>query len=854
MATELSLSDIETKLNEIFDSGERLIFWYDVEGSFEDTVEQMELHEAQVYRLEPENSFRTKIKIEHDDPTGKYLLYAPFGKPDAEHNHLEDTLLYSKEFYADRMSLIASEINVPDGMRNRLRSIAPFFGVGTKITSKKQRRETEKRAAEFVERAKEINLQSETEDVIPVIAMCVISEARNTTFDDLVYAVLSNNNLENDEILEKFDRLGLIDDFWRMCLIRYGFGEEEPNLIKLVRNLFATYISKDLPADIPAEWGNYILSEKTNVNVLLDNMMNSILYRDIYDSLSEYAANLLDLNHVLESAPIEGLLYSSAGTDVDKRILSWLVDRLLDENRLAVIEGKDIKDICQIRQKLHYGKQYQWEYKAASAAFDLMAALDYSPGTSLQEIAEAYCKQDYKIDQAYRHFIYAYDKIEDSSIFDALKDRVLNIYQTEYLEKIVYAWNTAYADDTKSRIYQWQKDFYRFSVEPIREKVAVIVSDALRYEVAAELSAVLDDDQNCDIKFSPMLGTLPSYTQVGMAELLPHDDISMIEGYEVLADGCSTAGTVAREKILQTENEKSIAIQYDKLKSMKVNEIRDYTAGKEVIYIYHNTIDARGETLTTENNVFDACQEAIDNIYGLIKTLSKSGNIYRFIVTADHGFIYNRKQITESDKLSNNASADAFKDRRFIIDNQDLSTDGVYAIRLEDALGGEDDRYIMLAKGMSVFKTGGGMNYVHGGSSPQELLIPNLFVKTQKGVVDTEDVKLLLISNLTKVTNLIMPLDFLQEFPVSDTIKAAKYKIFFAADDGEKISNEVIYMADNKSEDPKDRMFRLRFDIKRKTYSNDRKYYLKIINDKTGKPILEKQVIMDLPFTDNFGF
>ena len=392
------------------------------------------------------------------------------------------------------------------------------------------------------------------------------------------------------------------------------------------------------------------------------------------------------------------------------------------------------------------------------------------------------------------------------------------------------------------------------SFEPIREKVAVIVSDALRYEVAAELSAVLDDDQNCDIKFSPMLGTLPSYTQVGMAELLPHDDISMTEGYEVLADGCSTAGTVAREKILQTENAKSIAIQYDKLKSMKVNEIRDYTAGKEVIYIYHNTIDARGETLTTENNVFDACQEAIDNIYGLIKTLSKSGNIYRFIVTADHGFIYNRKQITESDKLSNNASADAFKDRRFIIDNQDLSTDGVYAIRLEDALGGEDDRYIMLAKGMSVFKTGGGMNYVHGGSSPQELLIPNLFVKTQKGVVDTEDVKLLLISNLTKVTNLIMPLDFLQEFPVSDTIKAAKYKIFFAADDGEKISNEVIYTADNKSEDPKDRMFRLRFDIKRKTYSNDRKYYLKIINDKTGKPILEKQVIMDLPFTDNFGF
>jgi len=168
-------------------------------------------------------------------------------------------------------------------------------------------------------------------------------------------------------------------------------------------------------------------------------------------------------------------------------------------------------------------------------------------------------------------------------------------------------------------------------------------------------------------------------------------------------------------------------------------------------------------------------------------------------------------------------------------------------------LGVDDDRYIMLAKGMSVFKTGGGMNYVHGGSSPQELLIPNLFVKTQKGVVDTEDVKLLLISSLNKVTNLIMSLDFLQEFPVSDTIKAAKYKIFFAADDGEKISNEIVYLADNKSDDPKDRMFRLRFDIKRKAYSGDRKYFLRIVNEKTDKPILERQVIMDLPFTDSFG-
>lgn len=222
--------------------------------------------------------------------------------------------------------------------------------------------------------------------------------------------------------------------------------------------------------------------------------------------------------------------------------------------------------------------------------------------------------------------------------------------------------------------------------------------------------------------------------------------------------------------------------------------------------------------------------------------------------TADHGFIYNRKANTESDKISHGATKSAYRDRRFIIDTQDLSTDGVYSIKLGEALGNSDERYIMLPKGMSIFKAGGGMNYVHGGSSPQELIIPKIFIKTKKGLVDTEDAKLVLVTGLNKVTNLITSLDFLQEYPVSDMVKAVKYKIFFATESGEVISNEVIHSADNTSEDPRERMFRIRFDIKRQAYSNDKNYYLKIVNDKTGKEILSKQVIMDLPFTDNFGF
>ena len=61
---ELNLKEIEKKLNHEFDAGQRLIFWYDSEASFEDCVNQLELGNAQILRLTKRNAFRTKMLLE----------------------------------------------------------------------------------------------------------------------------------------------------------------------------------------------------------------------------------------------------------------------------------------------------------------------------------------------------------------------------------------------------------------------------------------------------------------------------------------------------------------------------------------------------------------------------------------------------------------------------------------------------------------------------------------------------------------------------------------------------------------------------------------------------------------------
>ncbi len=36
---------------------------------------------------------------------------------------------------------------------------------------------------------------------------------------------------------------------------------------------------------------------------------------------------------------------------------------------------------------------------------------------------------------------------------------------------------------------------------------------------------------------------------------------------------------------------------------------------KNVVFVYHNQIDARGDEARTENEVFSACEEAVEELY-----------------------------------------------------------------------------------------------------------------------------------------------------------------------------------------------------------------------------------------------
>lgn len=857
---ELNLSEIEKKLNAGFAAGNRLIFWYDKEASFEDSVDSLNLGNVKILHLTDRNSFRTKMLLEHDDPDGQYLIYAPFAKPPVEKDHLEDTLLYSKEFHADKMSLIAADLGLPARLRNTLSSYGKFFGIGKQKLTAVEKKEATKRTNAFISRATETDLSTADEGTIAMLLMCTVANARNTTNDDLLYAVFSYGDIGEQDIIRKFEELELEDRFWKLCNDRFGFSDPKPTLLKFVMSLFAIDTFRDHPESVPKAWKIYaqddMKKKASNTAVLLENMMNNVLYQEKFDEISGMAAQELHAEETLASVKREDLLTADSFRIVDQLIIRWIIDREIAEDQQAELSGLSIPEICKERMRMHFGGLEKSRYEALLAGYSLLKAVNYAPKETLQEMIDTYVKEDYKIDTDYRKYITCLDEMSESSAFEKLTELLENIYLNEYLGKTVLQWNTAISKNgIKAQIAE-QRNFYEEKVNPLREKVAIIISDAFRYEAAMELCSRFKDDPSLEVTINPMLTALPSVTMIGMAELLPHGSICLEDDGKpsVSVDGKATASTELREKILKDENPASAAIDYDSLTALKSKELKDFTSGKEVICIYHNRIDVTGEAPKTENSVFAAVEKAIDEIYKIVRHLSKNGNVYRFYVTSDHGFIYTRRKLQETDKLENFGSKDAIKDRRFIIDRKEADGSGVYSMPLGETLLNDDSRYISLAKGMSVFKCGGGMNYVHGGASPQEMIVPSIFVKAQKGQATTEDVKFSLITNIHKVTGIKVKLDFYQEQAVTDKVKSVIYRINFEAEDGELLSNVVLYKADSTATQPGERSVALHFDIKKRAYNNDQKYYLVIRKDETGTETERRRIIMDLPFTDDFGF
>lgn len=851
---ELNLKQIIDRLNAEFTGDNRkLVFWYDDKGEFAEDMDSVVLDNARIYRLEPDNQFYTKRFLEREDTTTNYLIYAPFPKPDVKDNHLEDTLLYSKRFFADRASLLSVDLGIEEKYKPIIEKHIKFFA-----------------SKERTQRFYDLEIENFNEENILVGMLASICRTRTCSFEEVIRVMLTEKvngsegeretglgcgELQDNKFLTEIEKYDLLSAFWKLCEQHFGYTDPKPNLEKLLVTMFVTATERQLSGEVPQSWKTFVSYKSGNIIAFLDNLSNSVLYRDRYDELSSHVASGLQMSTALSGYLPENLVDCDTFIAVDHIIVKWIMERLIAEDTGAKLDRYDIPAICDKRMKMHFGRKTEKTYQLLDSAFHLIEAGKYVAPEGFKNIIDRYRKQDMLIDHQYRKFYFYYDVMEETGSFETLRSLVENIYSNEYLAKLLPKWSEGIQEESALSELPLQRDFYRRHISNIKERTVVIISDAMRYEVGQELFHRMLDDPKCTAKMDVQLSVLPSFTRLGMASLLPHDTLTMTDDFRVLADDVLCDSLSGRQAVLQRHVRNAACVQFDDIKNLKKNDLRDIFTGKQVVYIYHNQIDARGDKANTEDEVFVACEEAIQEIMTIIGKINVNANTHHFVVTSDHGFIYKRDKVTESDKIGGISSKSAFINRRFIVAQDPVIDEGVDFMPMSRILGNNDTKIVSYPVSSNVFKVaGGGLNFVHGGSSPQEMLVPVIDIKMERGHMETRPVQIALVSMVQKITNLITTMDFIQTDPVSDTVKAVDYKLYFISEDNEKISNENLYRADSREKDASKRIFRMRFTFKNKKYDKDKQYYLVAYDDTTGLESFRHPVIMDLAFADDFGF
>ena len=848
----MDLLNIQEQLNTEFCKEEtRVIFWFDDKGEYEDEVSELQLDHAKIHILDGTNWLYSKWLLNESDTESKYLVYAPFPKPRDAENPLADMYYYSVPYYTDRVSQMAQEIGIDNRFKEHLAQYRNFWKNKNRI-----------------EKFKELGIDHFNVESIDIGLIAVLTDVKAPNFEEITRHLVLNNS---EAYMNSLADYGLIEKFWKLCEKYFGYQSENPNVDDLAVCMLLTYASVALKDTLPTVLKSYVLKKKNDVIVFVRNMMDNVLYQDAFDALSEKVDKMLRVvsrirdelkkdagkakNH---STQLSDIANCDAFRGLDGILIDWALDQLNDEILDAQIDGMNLAQIAEQRtaKSCHFGNVYKNEYHAIKYAYQMMKAVSVLEVTSdIKAMVADYQKQTYLVDSYYRWFYSAYDCIEDAERFSQVRERIENMYSFTYLQKVTPKWNQELTDNLMADTgLKRQEDFYRNYLKAYegKNRVIVIISDAFRYECAKELMDRLELDEKCTPKLDCMISSLPSVTSVGMASLLPHNELQVDDKLNVTVDGQSCGDLASRDKILKAQNENNVALAFDEVASANKEKIRKLLQKKNIVYIYHNQVDARGDKPVSENEVFTACSEAIEEIHKLIKKLTSYISAPKFFITADHGFLYKRDKLHEFDKVSYDREICTYSNKRFLLTTQKVNEPGMKS-RLMAYM---NNLYVTTPIGADIFKVaGGGQNYVHGGSSLQEMLIPVIELTTNTRAVAYDYVDVILTSVNRKVTNLITYFDFIQTEKVTDTMKARSLVAYFTTEDGEKISFDVPIVANNREDAPEKRTFHEKFTLKSREYKYGNKYYLVLADANDEKNILQQyEFMIDIAFVDDFGF
>jgi uncharacterized protein (TIGR02687 family) len=869
------VNQIHTALNRLFnEEGERIVFWNDPDEEFQNTLPSINLDGVTTLRLNEVGALEAKMRLEREEPDGKFLLYAPTEEPDYENDWLLDIRLYSHSFRADKASILLQELGLVNlHLRTHVSDRRKFFDAKDRLQKIKNLVAPDDAAADLDRKMIAVVTKADQPELFNLV---------RTIFHAWIEAG-SELDLDNPPAvfgqIEKFD---LDVPFWNMVKAHFGYEEENPTLKNFLLRLVLTDYAHHLKGDVPQSIRGLLLPKTgwSNAVVCLAQWRDSSSKGTSYDRLSAEAAAILKIEDHLPNLEIDQLSEVMTFLVVEKRIASSLRERV--QTTADTINVDEVRAIATRRQSGHWASltvagSTDAPRQALHAVYDaLVAAAEFNAlrnqhtsGFGYPTAAAmygAYESELYRFDQLYRHFCESADMAEAAgwSILKPLRADIEAHYVNWYLTNLALAWGK-FIEPDGGLLSKWQIEkvpnqhrFYDRNVRPWLDegdnrRAFVIISDAFRYEAAQELTSELNGKYRFEATLSSQLGVLPSYTALGMASLLPHKTLAY-KGTDVLVDGKSSIAS-ERDGILQAVG--GAACKCDELMAKKKDEGREFVKDKRVVYIYHNTVDSVGDDAKTEGHTFEAVRRAIDELAAIVGYIVNNLNGHHIVVTADHGFLFTETARVETDKskLKEKPDNTILAKKRYLLGPNLPDNDAAWHGKLSETAGAEGDMEFWIPKGANLFHFVGGARFAHGGAMPQEIVVPVVTVKHVRGKsaqdTKTKLVTVQVLGSNHRITTAQHRFHLIQMEAVSDRVKPITLRV--AIYEGEEPVTDIQSVKfESSSGNLDERKKWVSLVLKERQYNKKTPYRLVLRDAETGIEHQSVEVIIDRAFTDDF--
>lgn len=781
------MSKIKQALDKLFQT-HRVVFWYDTKNELKQEFEALDFTDIEKLEIQ-NNEFFIKHQVLREKSESKFLIYKEGPRLSDSSNWLLDMELAYGEFRSDQNSIWLGEIGLGFDWADFVQEHVSFF--------KKQA---------FREKLKTIihGFANKEELRLKLYAICLGAE---DSLESVVQELLSELAKDQQDKYQLLKDCNLDTYLWKTLEKSFGYVSPNPSVKDFALELFKS--SYQMSIEKRSKLNN-------NAYVFMRNWKNNRHRTSDFEVLSKQFEQILDIGNDLEKRSYRELQDCDYFELVDKRILGLLVNDLANKT----ISPADCNAFIRSRNSTHWYKDHIKEvYEAIHHAAQFFSILHGASLTisSFGDGFKKYTDNWYKIDLNYRKFIYFLRKSGQATVLKPLADQIENQYTNNFLGKLNNEWQS-HIDSLES----WdssgvsvQRTFFNRTITPILEKdnkVFVIISDALRYEAGKELYNKIIQLGWFEGEISFIQSTIPSYTQLGMAALLPQNSLALNSDKveTVYADGKPTAGSDNRRKIIQDyPKNKGTVILASEFLETHLDNAKDLVKNHDFAFIYHDEIDNAGKT---PDQVPAAVERTFDTLIHIVKKL-RNANGHRILITADHGFLFQDKDLDESDFLSDSSIKGEIlqTDRRFFIGKGLEATNNSFKIFTANQAGISGDVSFAIPKSVNrVRKKGSSIRFVHGGATLQEIVVPVLDIRKKR----ESDLGYVSIEVLGSTSNLIttgqLAVALYQSEPVTNKVRPLKIKVGLYC--GETlISDSKELLFDMTSSDPREREMKVQF-------------------------------------------